>query len=82
MVNLCFSTPVCVLVKQDIRRTVSRVDEAAEVLLYDFPKSSQDDSIVKAAMKASRDVMMGKGAVENARSIFEAAAREVGLLAD
>lgn len=31
-------------------------------------------------MKACHDAITGKGAVQNARTIFEAAAREVGIL--
>ncbi|KAB0265587.1 DUF982 domain-containing protein [Microvirga brassicacearum] len=62
------------------RRSVSRVDEAVEVLLYQCPKSATGDPIVRAALKACHDAMSGNSAVQNAKTAFEAAAREIGIL--
>ena len=80
MADLRFSSPVPIRVHANVRKTIWRADEAAEVLLYDWPKSAIDDPICKAAMKACHDAIAGKGAVQNARTVFEAAAREVGIL--
>jgi hypothetical protein len=80
MAKRLFSAPVMVWTKAGLRRSVTGVDEAAEVLLYDVPKISQNDRIVRSAMRACHDALTGNGETENARTIFEAAAREVGIL--
>ena len=77
MADLRFSSPVPIRVHANVRKTISRADEAAEALLYDWPKSALGDPICKAAMKACHEAITGKGAVQNARTVFEAAAREV-----
>ncbi|KAB0267861.1 DUF982 domain-containing protein [Microvirga brassicacearum] len=81
MTGQAFSGPVVVCTRAG-RRIVSRVDEAAEILLYEVPGMAQGDHLVRTAMKACHDVLQGRGELENARTIFEAAMREVGLLAD
>jgi hypothetical protein len=80
MAMLWFSFPVLVWTKPTVCKNVSHVQEAAEVLLYEWPKSAMRDPICIAAQRACFDAMQGTGEVENARSVFEAAALEVGIL--
>jgi hypothetical protein len=82
MAGQLFSAPVVVRTRAGVRHIVSRVDEAAEILLYEVPGPAQGDCLVRTAMKACHDALHGKGEIENARTIFEAAMRELGLLAD
>ncbi|MDF2813078.1 MAG: hypothetical protein K0S56_4109 [Microvirga sp.] len=80
MPYLWFSTPVPVLIKTGQCQEISHVEEAAEILLYHWPKSAFGDLICLAAQKACHSALTGKGEIENARSTFEAAAREAGIL--
>jgi hypothetical protein len=71
---------VLVRTKRTLCRNVSHVEEAAEVLLNECPKSAMRDPICLAARKACYDALRGVGEVENARTEFAATAREVGIL--
>ena len=79
---LLFSTPVPVWTEPTRCQHVSHVKEAAEILLYHWPKTAMDDPICVAARKACLAALRGEGDVQNARTAFEAAAREVGVLGE
>jgi hypothetical protein len=80
MAMLWFSSPVLFWTEPTLCKNVSHVEEAAEVLLNDWLKSAMRDPICVAAQKACYDALRGAGEVENARAVFEAAARELGVL--
>jgi hypothetical protein len=81
MAYLWFSSPVPVWINPTCCQQISHVEEAAEILLYHWPKAAIRDPICVAAQRACYDALRGAGGVENARTVFETAAREVGVLA-
>lgn len=83
MPYLWFSSPVPVWTKPAVCRSVSHVQEAGEVLLYDWPSFDDDDPTSIKARKACLAALISQdGAdVEKARAAFEAAARVIGILA-
>lgn len=79
MAYLWFSSPVPVWTKPTRCKHVSHVLEAAEVLLKEFPKGKGRQACLTARI-ACLAALEGTGDIETARSAFEAAAREAGIL--
>jgi hypothetical protein len=80
MAMLWFPSPVLIWIKPTKCKNVSDVEEAAEVLLYEWPKLAMLNPICVTAQRACYNALQGMGEVENVHSMFEAAAREVGIL--
>lgn len=81
MAYLWFTSPVPVWINPTCCQQIAHVEEAAEILLYHWPKAAMTDPISVTAQRACYDALRGAGEVESARAAFEAAAREVGVLA-
>lgn len=78
MAYLWFSKPVPVWTKPTRCKLVSHVEEAAEVLLNEWPNNRELFAL--SAQKACLAALEGTGDIETARIAFEDAAREAGIL--
>jgi hypothetical protein len=80
MPYLWFSSPVPVTIKTGSCQNICHVEEAAEILLHHWPREDISDPLSIAARQACLDALQGRSDIENARTAFEAAARDVGIL--
>lgn len=63
-----------------VRQSVKDVEEAAEILLYRWPKKKRTGEAYDNARQKLVDCWEGNCDIEQARQAFEDAAREAGIL--
>jgi hypothetical protein len=80
MDKLWFSSPVKVWPKPGRGKNVSHVEQAAEVMLYDWPEEWKTAASLRAAKKACLSALEGVKTPEDARKAFEKAARDARIL--
>jgi hypothetical protein len=75
-----FSPPVCIWVRDGQRRNVSRVVDAADLLLHSWPEEARNGPIYTAALEACYEAIKGTGSNDAVRKAFERAAASAGNL--
>ena len=77
-----FSPPVCISLHDGFTRNVSRVHDAAELLIELWPETAQHGPVYFAALRACDAFLSGNGSGDEVREAFEAAAKDAGILCD
>jgi hypothetical protein len=78
--NHWFSPPVCIWLRDGRRRNVTRVVDAAELLLHSWPQEAKNGPIYTAALEACYQALAGNGSNDAVRGAFELAAASAGNL--
>ena len=75
-----FSHPVRVWTRPGRSRGVQTVEDAAEIMLNDWPEEWKKAASRRAAMKAALAALEGEAKPDQAREAFERAAKEAKIL--
>jgi hypothetical protein len=77
--NHLFSPPVCIWL-EGRRRNVTRVVDAAELLLHSRPTEAKHGPVYRAALEACYQALAGNGSNDAVRQAFGLAAASAGNL--